>query len=110
MGTKSNPSKFDCYANAKPDEPMFVLLGRDPCAGVVIRFWAMLRMAIDIGNEEQIEEAFACAEQLESYAKGLGKEALVTKLKETLEQAEAQFTISSNLVPNKLQPKWKRTP
>ena len=26
MGTKNNPGKFDCYANAKPDEPLFVLL------------------------------------------------------------------------------------
>ena len=29
MGTKNNPGKFDCYEHAKPDEPMFVLLGRD---------------------------------------------------------------------------------
>jgi hypothetical protein len=30
MGTKSNPGPFDCYAKAEPDEPMFVLLARDP--------------------------------------------------------------------------------
>ncbi|HAW11807.1 MAG TPA: aspartate decarboxylase, partial [Chloroflexi bacterium] len=30
MGTKNNPGKFDCYDDAHPDEPMFVLLGRDP--------------------------------------------------------------------------------
>lgn len=29
MGTKNNPGAFDCYANAEPDEPMFVLLARD---------------------------------------------------------------------------------
>lgn len=29
MGTKNNPGEFDCYANAAPDEPMFILLGRD---------------------------------------------------------------------------------
>jgi hypothetical protein len=29
MGTKNQPGKFDtCYANADPDEPMFVLLGK----------------------------------------------------------------------------------
>jgi hypothetical protein len=28
MGTKNVPGKFDCYANALPDEPTFVLLGR----------------------------------------------------------------------------------
>jgi hypothetical protein len=30
MGSKIQPGKFDCYANALPDEPMFVLLARDP--------------------------------------------------------------------------------
>lgn len=29
MGTKNQPGSFDCYANAKGDEPLFVLLGRD---------------------------------------------------------------------------------
>ena len=43
MGTKNNPSKYDCYANAKPDEPMFVLLGRDPLAGMLVRVWADVR-------------------------------------------------------------------
>jgi len=28
MATKKNPGEFDCYANAGPDEPMFVLLAR----------------------------------------------------------------------------------
>ena len=28
MGTKNNPGRFDCYGNAEPDEPIFVLLGR----------------------------------------------------------------------------------
>ena len=32
MATKNNPGKFDCYTNAEPDEPMFILLGRDPVA------------------------------------------------------------------------------
>ena len=26
---KENPGRFDCYANALPDEPMFVLLARE---------------------------------------------------------------------------------
>lgn len=40
MGTKSNPSDFDCYANAEDDEPMFVLLARDKLAPGVVRRWA----------------------------------------------------------------------
>lgn len=40
MGTKNNPGTFDCYANAKPDEPMFVLLARDKKAPEIVRAWA----------------------------------------------------------------------
>ncbi len=40
MGTKNNPGEFDCYAKALPDEPLFVLLGRDPNAPKYIQDWA----------------------------------------------------------------------
>lgn len=43
MGTKNEPGRYDCYAAAEPDEPMFVLLARDPLAPIVVRLWAMLR-------------------------------------------------------------------
>lgn len=43
MGTKDNPGAFDCYANAAPDEPMFVLLGRDRHAPRLVEWWANLR-------------------------------------------------------------------
>ena len=43
MGTKSEPGNFDCYANAEDDEPMFVLLGRDPDAPEAVRGWIRLR-------------------------------------------------------------------
>lgn len=29
MGTKNNPGKYDCYAKLEPDEPHFVLRGKD---------------------------------------------------------------------------------
>lgn len=38
MGTKNRPGTFDCYAAAGPDEPLFVLLGRDPVAPLLVRF------------------------------------------------------------------------
>jgi hypothetical protein len=44
MGTKQNPGRFDCYGKALPDEPLFVLLGRDPAAAETIRFWAATRL------------------------------------------------------------------
>lgn len=43
MGTKNNPGKFDCYANAKPDEPMFVLLARDQMAAFLTSIWSKVR-------------------------------------------------------------------
>jgi hypothetical protein len=43
MGTKNNPGRFDCYGNALPEEPMFILLGRDRHAPMVVEFWADLR-------------------------------------------------------------------
>lgn len=39
MSTKSMPSKFNCYAAALPDEPVFTILGRDPAAPATIKFW-----------------------------------------------------------------------
>lgn len=44
MGTKLNPGRFDCHAAALPDEPMFVLLARDPLAPFLVSIWAAVRM------------------------------------------------------------------
>lgn len=46
MGTKNNPGAFDCYAAAQPDEPLFVLLGRDPLAPALVELWATTREAL----------------------------------------------------------------
>jgi len=54
MGTKNNPGQFDCYAKALPDEPMFVLLGRDPLAGFLTSIWAKMR----VGDFEAAFEVF----------------------------------------------------
>lgn len=45
MGTKLNPGDFDCYANALPDEPMFILLARDPDFRRLVDAWANRREA-----------------------------------------------------------------
>ena len=44
MGTKNNPAAFDCYGNAEPDEPMFILLARDVTAPEIVEQWAIRRM------------------------------------------------------------------
>lgn len=43
MGTKEIPGEFNCYANAEPNEPMFVLLARDKHAPILVSLWAALR-------------------------------------------------------------------
>lgn len=73
MGTKRNPGLYDCYANAEPDEPIFILLGRDPNAPGAIRLWADARAeAVLIGAKPKtdmriVEEARECAMQMETY-------------------------------------------
>jgi hypothetical protein len=80
MGTKSNPGDYDCYANAEPDEPMFVLLARDPHAPYLVRQWAQARGMMllqqyggraDLGSDEarQIKEAFDCADAMDVWRK-----------------------------------------
>lgn len=67
MGTKNNPAPFDCYANAMPDEPMFILLARDPeFASLVFEWAARRRRDIERGKRPwsdmaMVDEAKACA-------------------------------------------------
>jgi len=72
MATKNNPGPFDCYENAKPDEPMFVLLGRDANAGLLVRLWADIREQRG-EDPAKVAEARAVADQMDAWAKKLGK-------------------------------------
>ncbi len=78
MGTKNNPGEFDCYAAAEPDEPMFVLLARDPLAPELVRNWAYQRtMKLTEGGQKiltlkqalKIHEALTCADNIEAWNK-----------------------------------------
>lgn len=66
MGTKRNPGKFDCYEAADPDEPMFVLLARDPLAPQLVREWAG-RRRMRAGDPAKISEALDCATAMERW-------------------------------------------
>lgn len=66
MGTKNNPGEFDCYAKAEPDEPMFILLGRDPLAADLVREWARRRVETR-GPSEKVDQAIECAEQMDRW-------------------------------------------
>jgi hypothetical protein len=45
MSTKNNPGPFDCYANAAPDEPMFVLLARSKYSAALVNLYAAMKRA-----------------------------------------------------------------
>jgi hypothetical protein len=71
MGTKleeqENPQS--CLNKAKPDEPIFVMLGSDSLAPEVIRFWASL-VIMRSGTEKSFDkarQALADAKQFEHY-------------------------------------------
>jgi hypothetical protein len=73
MGTKNNPSAFDCYANANPDEPMFILLARDPAAPHALVYWIGLRnKLIEMGlkpreDVKMLSEAAVLAGEMTSW-------------------------------------------
>jgi len=66
MGTKAKPGPIDCYAKAEPDEPLFVLLGRDRHAPDVIRAWAALR-AGQGEDPEVVQEALTIADECAAW-------------------------------------------
>ena len=67
MGTKNNPGQFDCYTNAEPDEPMFVLLGRDPLAPLLVEIWADVRAVLLAGEGEKVAEARRCVTAMRGW-------------------------------------------
>jgi hypothetical protein len=66
MGTKNNPGDFDCYKNAEPDEPMFVLLARDKSAPTLVRLWAQWREQ-NGEDPKKVAEARECADKMEAW-------------------------------------------
>ena len=72
MASKNNPGRFDCYSNAHTDEPMFVLLGRDPAAPALVDAWADERAA-NGEDASKVAEARSCAEAMRAWLARLGK-------------------------------------
>lgn len=66
MGTKQSPGKFNCYANAEPEEPMFVLLGRDVDAPDLVEAWADIRERRG-ESMEKVAEARQCAADMRAF-------------------------------------------
>lgn len=72
MATKNNPGKYDCYENADPDEPMFILLGRDPDGPRLVDEWANARENRGY-NPEKVAEARQCAESMRQWLAKIGR-------------------------------------
>lgn len=72
MSTKNNPGEFDCYTNAEPDEPMFILLGRDKHAPCLVWLWATLR-SLDGEDPAKVHEAQVCAAEMMGWAHDHGR-------------------------------------
>lgn len=72
MGTKNNPGVFDCYENAEPDEPMFILLGRDPQAPDLVERWAIKREMMG-ERTDKVREALDCAKAMREFYKNRAK-------------------------------------
>ena len=73
MATKLTELRDGCFAKALDDEPMFVLLARDPVAPALVRAWASQRRD-DIAHGRrpasdmaQIEEAERNAAAMEEW-------------------------------------------
>lgn len=73
MSTLNNPGPRDCLAKAEPDEPYFVLLGRDRASPASIRIWSHLWLeAISLGirpesDRPQVIEALGIARDMERW-------------------------------------------
>lgn len=72
MGTKQNPGDFDCYREAHDDEPMFILLGRDPFGPALVRAWADLREQAG-DDPAKIAEARKCADAMTDWLSRVGR-------------------------------------
>ena len=84
MGTKSSPGAFDCYEDAGPDEPIFVLRSTDKSAPDTVRHWAhtyALRKQMEAADSkgpgeltarqlEKVNEARECANEMERWREG----------------------------------------
>lgn len=66
MGTKNSPGRYDCYAKAEPDEPMFTLLARDERAPLLVEIWALMSEARGT-DPAKVAEARACAQAMREW-------------------------------------------
>lgn len=96
MGTKNNPGEFDCYSKAAPDEPMFILLGRDPAASAVVDYWVFLRDIHGKTESAVLAEARTTAKRMAEWAISVGKGAQIEEI-EMLTPNRVQKILEDNM-------------
>lgn len=64
--SKNDEKAFDCFANAEPDEPMFVLLARDVRAPALVEQWADVSESRGT-DPAKVENARECAGQMRAW-------------------------------------------
>lgn len=57
VASKADPSPFEAFAKAKPDEPYFTLLARDPLSTSTIAWWVTMARTMELHPAEQVDEA-----------------------------------------------------
>lgn len=85
MGLKAKELESGCFAKAKDDEPMFVLLGRDMLAPVLVRLWAKLHDGFS-RSDISAKEAETILEMLERAF----EDAVLDDFGELLEQTDTK--------------------
>jgi hypothetical protein len=63
---KDSPANRDCLAKARPGEPMFIILGRDPDGATIVKLWADRRAAA--GDPDHAAGVYALADAMREYA------------------------------------------
>ena len=77
MATKTNPGRFDCYAAACENEPIFTLRASDPLAPILVELWVRMRVfsrplhkEMDIKREaDRRTEDLGCAADMVQWSR-----------------------------------------
>jgi hypothetical protein len=67
MGTKSNPGTYNCIEKAEDDEPVFVLLARDPVAPTIVRLWAHFAEVHGHHDLAKVDDAIQVAGNMDNW-------------------------------------------
>jgi hypothetical protein len=68
-------SPTSCINKAAPDEPVFVLRGKDICSAFAVRQWANVAEAGSHHEPEKIAHAREWADRMEAYARSVAPRA-----------------------------------